>query len=128
MDLDLDLLSIAVVVPRGREPAEWYRDKLDFEVKGEVDGHWVIVRPKTKSVVDDRGPAYGIHLCEADELEPGTTGILFLTDDIEATIKEMKERGVEFTHELTKAPWGTFAMFTDPYGNEFWLMPRSWNL
>ena len=126
MDLDLDLLSMAVVVPRGREPAEWYRDKLDFEIRGEVDGHWVMVGPKHQPGKIPEGPSYGIHLCEADNLEPGNTGILFLTDDIEATVKEMKKRGVEFTQDLTKADWGTFAMFSDPYGNEFWLMPRSW--
>jgi predicted enzyme related to lactoylglutathione lyase len=36
----------------------------------------------------------------------------------------LKARGVQFAHELTKEPWGTYAMFADPYGNEFWLMPK----
>jgi len=26
-----------------------------------------------------------------------------------------------FTKSVTKAPWGAFAMFADPDGNEFWI-------
>ncbi|MEM2905163.1 MAG: VOC family protein [Candidatus Bathyarchaeia archaeon] len=112
----LELATVAVVVsPPPQKAAEWYRDKLGFEVRGEAEGHWVVVAPK--------GSKTGIHLCESDTLEPGNTGILFLTSDIEAAVKELKARGVKFTQELTKESWGTYAMFADPYGNEYWLMP-----
>ena len=120
----LDLATVAVVVSRpAKKAAEWYRDKLGFEIGGEVEGHWVVVAPKGKTGAP-KGPWRGIHLCEADELEPGNTGILFLTDNIEATYKELKAKGVKFTQELTKESWGTNAMFSDPDGNEFWLMPK----
>ena len=121
--MELDLTTVAVVVPRGPEPAKWYEEKLGFEIGGETEGHWVVVAPKGRTG-EPQGPWRGIHLCEADELEPGNTGILFLTDDMEATVKELKARGVQFTHEITNEPWGTYAMFADPYGNEFWLMPK----
>jgi predicted enzyme related to lactoylglutathione lyase len=42
-------------------------------------------------------------------------------DDVEATYRQLKARGVEFTTEPTKQPWGTFAMFKDPDGNQFVL-------
>jgi len=111
----LELATVAVVVsPPPQKAAEWYRDKLGLEVRAQ-EGHWVVVASK--------GSKTGIHLCESDTLEPGNTGVLFTTADIEAAVRELKAKGVRFTQELTKEPWGTYAMFADPYGNEFWLMP-----
>jgi len=121
--MELDLATVAVVVPRGKEPAKWYEEKLGFEVSSETEGHWVVVAPKG-GMGGRKGPWRGIHLCQSDQLEPGNTGILFLTGDIKATVRELKAKGVRFTREITKEPWGTYAMFADPYGNEFWLMPK----
>jgi predicted enzyme related to lactoylglutathione lyase len=42
-------------------------------------------------------------------------------DDVEATYRQLRERGVEFVKEPQKQPWGTFAMFKDPDGNTFVL-------
>ena len=42
-------------------------------------------------------------------------------DDVEATFRQLSQRGVEFTKEPEKQPWGTFAMFMDPDGNQFVL-------
>ncbi|TDO44228.1 catechol 2,3-dioxygenase-like lactoylglutathione lyase family enzyme [Kribbella sp. VKM Ac-2527] len=54
-----------------------------------------------------------------DLMAKGFTGNLFLTtDDVRATHKELVERGVEFTEELTEQPYGTDASFRDPSGNQ----------
>jgi predicted enzyme related to lactoylglutathione lyase len=45
----------------------------------------------------------------------------FATDDVEATAKQLKERGVEFVQEPEKADWGTAAIFKDSEGNQFVL-------
>jgi predicted enzyme related to lactoylglutathione lyase len=45
-------------------------------------------------------------------------------DDVEATYRELSERGVEFVSPPEKQPWGTFAMFKDPDGNRFVLSSR----
>ena len=42
-------------------------------------------------------------------------------DNVEATHRQLSERGVEFTTPPTKQEWGTFAVFKDPDGNEFVL-------
>jgi catechol 2,3-dioxygenase-like lactoylglutathione lyase family enzyme len=42
-------------------------------------------------------------------------------DDVEATYRQLKERGVEFSGAPQKQPWGTFATFKDPDGNQFVL-------
>ena len=48
----------------------------------------------------------------------------FACDDVEATYRQLSERGVEFRTPPTKQPWGTYAVFRDPEGNEFVLGSR----
>ena len=45
-------------------------------------------------------------------------------DDVEATHRQLSERGVPFDGPPQKQPWGTFAMFRDPDGNQFVLSSR----
>jgi len=52
------------------------------------------------------------------------SNVTFLTDNIDDTYKELKNRGVEFTAPPTKQPWGSFAKFQDPDGNEFVLSTK----
>ncbi len=104
--------STAVVVSNGKKAREWYKKTLGFEVR-DNEGHWITVAPKKSKNV--------LHLCESKELEPGNTGILLLSDDIGATYKDMKKKGVTFPMELKKADWGSSAKFSDPDGNVFWL-------
>lgn len=42
-------------------------------------------------------------------------------DNVEATWRQLSQRGVEFVQEPTRQPWGTFAKFRDPDGNTFVL-------
>ena len=51
----------------------------------------------------------------------GFMNVTFMADDVEATAREMKAKGVEFTREPQKADWGTSAVFRDPDGNQFVL-------
>jgi predicted enzyme related to lactoylglutathione lyase len=48
----------------------------------------------------------------------------FACDDVEATYRQLSERGVEFRGPPEKQPWGTFAMFKDPEGTEYVLASR----
>ena len=45
-------------------------------------------------------------------------------DDVEATHRQLSERGVKFDSPPQKQPWGTFATFRDPDGNQFVLSSR----
>ena len=49
------------------------------------------------------------------------TGISLVADDVQATFRELKAKGVRFTQEPKEMDWGTFAMFADPDGNTFVL-------
>jgi catechol 2,3-dioxygenase-like lactoylglutathione lyase family enzyme len=128
--------SVAVLVNDAKKSAEWYHDKLGFEIVG-IEGHTVFVAPK-----GSRGPL--LHLCgQCDAWENdkpgGRTGIWFRCgevtiqtsgrtgqvlpasnpEDVERTYIELKRNGVEFSEELTSVEWGKYAIFRDPDGNEF---------
>ena len=107
--------SVAVVVSDGKRSAQWYQEKLGFEVR-DSKGHWIAVAPKGAKLV--------IHLCEGDELEPGNTGIAFYAKDVQKEEETLRKKGVEFTSPTKKESWATNAMFKDPDGNEFWILER----
>ncbi len=109
------LIDVAVVVSDANKSAEWFKDKVGLEIRDKED-HWVTIAPKGSDVV--------LHLCETTPLEQGNTGIAFRVDDLDKAYKEMSEKGVEFTRKPTKKEWGSTAMFKDPDGNEFWLVPE----
>jgi len=108
------VMDVAIVVSNGKKSAQWYKENLGLDIRDD-EGHWITVAPKDSNIV--------LHLCEHKPLEQGNTGIAFSVDDLDKTYKEMSVKGVEFTAKPTKAEWGTYAMFKDPDGNEFWLMP-----
>jgi catechol 2,3-dioxygenase-like lactoylglutathione lyase family enzyme len=45
-------------------------------------------------------------------------GLFFATDDVQASYEELKSRGVEFSQEPTKQPYGIDTGFRDPSGNQ----------
>ena len=51
----------------------------------------------------------------------GFMNLSFATDDVEATWRELKDRGVEFVKDPKKEDWGTAAIFRDSEGNQFVL-------
>jgi len=60
-----------------------------------------------------------------DGPKPGSTmNVTFGTDDVEATYRELKAKGVEFAAEPTRQPWGTFAIFKDADANTFVLSSK----
>ena len=56
-----------------------------------------------------------------DKMIGGFMNITFMADDVEATVRELRARGVEFVQEPQKADWGTAAIFKDVDGNQFVL-------
>jgi predicted enzyme related to lactoylglutathione lyase len=111
------LADVAVTVNDSKASASWWTEKLGFAVYtlDGPGGHAVLVAPP--------GERFVIHLCEGFEpVEPGNTGIAFMSDDIEAMVRRMEAAGVMFTEPLRKTEWGGSAKFADPDGNVFWLV------
>jgi len=60
-----------------------------------------------------------------DARKPGdNSDLTFWTDDVEATARELKARGVHFVMEPKREDWGTAAAFADPDGNRFGLSSK----
>ncbi len=130
-----DVGSVAVLVMDPQKAAEWYHDKLGFEIVGN-EGHSVFIRAKGSN-------SLLLHLCGRcddwqNDLPGGRTGIWFSCGEIrlcgedtgrvfpssqpaavERTYYELKDKGVEFSLELATTAWGKMAIFKDPDGNEF---------
>jgi catechol 2,3-dioxygenase-like lactoylglutathione lyase family enzyme len=110
------LADVAVVVSNAKASAEWWSKNLGFETYTVgSSGHALLVAPP--------GDRFVLHLCEGfAPLEPGDTGIAFVTDEIDATITRMVAAGVKFPVPPVKQGWGTMGKFADPDGNIFWLL------
>ena len=115
----ITLADCAVAVSDAKEAARWWVDKLGFATHTVGGGeHAVMVAPP--------GDRFVVHLCEGIEgVQPGNTGIAFVTDEIERVVARMERQGVDFPEPLKKESWGSMAKFADPDGNIYWLLGAS---
>jgi predicted enzyme related to lactoylglutathione lyase len=116
------LASVPIVVSDKSASKKWYTENLGLALIAD-DGHWVTVGNPS------RGSA--LHLCQGSEnhpqpipLEPGPWGyVVAIPGDFRTECRRMKEHGVEFTHDPEEAPWGWYAIITDPDRNLLYLSP-----
>jgi predicted enzyme related to lactoylglutathione lyase len=95
----------------------FYTEKLGFEVKTDVafgPQRWIeLAIPGAETLVTLFTP-------DGAESKIGSfTGIVFASDDVEATYAELTARGVEYVKPPKKESWGTSSIFKDPDGNQF---------
>src|SRR5215471_5112751 len=117
--------TISVGVTNQDRALDFYVNKLGFE---KIDDQpmseterWLEVAPpgaQTHLMLGLRGQSGGD--------KTGFTGYVLHTDNIEETFKTLKARGVNITQELSNEPWGKWAQFTDPDGNEFGIWAPAW--
>jgi len=87
------------------------RDKLGFKAT-DVGGGWLIC--------DVPEADLGVHPTEGPQVDPGkkiasgTADISFYCDDIQATVRELREKGVEFTGEVEDHGYGLVTHFKVP--------------
>ena len=100
----------------------FYSEKIGFKLltdqpHGDTGQRWIEMRignSDTRFVLFTMDPnAAGSHFQGA-----------LACDNIDRTYDELKGRGVEFVAPPTKQPWGAFAIFKDPDGNQFVLSTR----
>jgi catechol 2,3-dioxygenase-like lactoylglutathione lyase family enzyme len=122
------LAAISLVVPDYDDAIAFYVGKLGFalieDTRLSETKRWVLVAPP--GATETR-----LLLAKADNPEQKTrignqTGgrvFLFLnTDDFERDYAAMRERGVRFLEAPRREPYGTVAVFVDPYGNKWDLI------
>jgi predicted enzyme related to lactoylglutathione lyase len=117
--------TISVGVTDQDKALDFYVNKLGFE---KIDDQpmseterWLEVAPpgaQTHIMLGLRGQSGGD--------KTGFTGFVLHTDNIEETCATLKARGVNISHELSTEPWGKWAQFTDPDGNDFGVWAPAW--
>lgn len=125
--------SVPVFVSDPDRALAFYRDRLGLEVVLDYqfgpDFRWIAVarsKGETEIVLFRPVPSIAGSRAEELRLRIGTwTGIVFFTDDIQSTYRELVGRGVEFAGEPKLQAWGGWeTQFTDPDGNGFHLAQR----
>ena len=120
------------------EALAFYTQKLGMEVRSDVtlaemgNFRWLTVGPAGQpdiAVVLMAIPGPPVMDAETAEqvrtlMAKGFAGTIFLeTDDIQASVEELKARGLEFSEEPEERPYGIDSAFRDPSGNHFRLTP-----
>lgn len=80
----------------------------------------IVVSPEdpkgTALLLEPRGDSFAKTYQEA-VYEAGLPVIVFGTDDVEAEVARLKEKGVRFRDDLAKPEWGMENLFEDTFGN-----------
>ena len=92
---------------RAEELRQFIRDKLGFPATDVGDGWLIFDLPEADM---------GCHPTETpdEDVASGTPHISFYCDDIESTVAELKDRGVEFTDGITDRGFGLVIHFKVP--------------
>jgi catechol 2,3-dioxygenase-like lactoylglutathione lyase family enzyme len=131
--MQMQLTTVNQWVHDQDEALEFYTAKLGLELRDDVtvpemgNFRWLTVGPVGQpdiAVVLMSIPGPPVIDAETsaqlkDVMAKGAAGgLFFATDDIQETYEELKGKGVEFTQEPTKQPYGVDAGFRDPSGNQ----------
>ena len=114
---------VSVPVADQDRARDFYRDKLGFEVIADTamgDQRWVQVAPP--------GGGASLTLTTWFPTMPAGSlkGLVLETDDLDADVKRLAERGVAIDGGIQEAPWGRFVTFDDPDGNGIVLQESAW--
>jgi catechol 2,3-dioxygenase-like lactoylglutathione lyase family enzyme len=136
------LTHVQVWVHDQDEALAFYTDKLGMEVREDVtvpelgNFRWLAVGvPGQSDVAITLMAIPGPPVFEEstrkqiqDLMAKGASGGLFFTTaDCQGTYEELAERGVEFTQEPTRQPYGLDAGFRDSSGNHFRMIQSDQN-
>lgn len=125
------LFLVTLVVDDYQRAKEFYCDIMGFECLNDeplADGkRWVVVRPAGSA-------GASLLLAQADgetqiaaigRQTGGRVGFFLATDDFERDHAAMSQAGVRFLQEPRREPYGTVAVFSDPYGNTWDLIEHA---
>ncbi|MFC0518700.1 VOC family protein [Mucilaginibacter angelicae] len=117
------IAHITVVVTNYDEAIRFYTEKLNFDLIEDTlineNKRWVLVRPKGSSECSLLlAKAVGEEQQRSIGQQTGGRVFLFLrTDDFWRDYHAMQDKHINFVHEPRVEPYGTVAVFKDPFGN-----------
>jgi predicted enzyme related to lactoylglutathione lyase len=129
----LMMLHMAVHNNKMDELKEFYMEKLSFKVTADFAYNEVLAAkagvPGGSRWISVQFPGSGTSITLTnlfENMKPGGMKLYLSTPDIEAAYNELTAKGVKPTTVITHAGWGTFFSFSDPDGNQ-WFVVESKN-
>ena len=129
--MDIKISQCFIAVDDHDKALEFYRDALGMEVRNDVayEGmRWVTVSPTAQPDVEivleppvaDPGASDADKEAAAELLAKGLLrGVIFQTDDVDATFERVRDAGAEVLQEPMDMPYGVRdCAFRDPSGNQ----------
>ncbi len=122
------IATVALVVPDYDAAISFYVDALGFDLREDVDlgaKRWVVVAPQgaetalllARAAAPEQTAAIG-------NQTGGRVGFILETDDFARDHAAMLAAGVEFEEAPRVEPYGTVAVWRDPFGNRWDLLQR----
>ena len=117
-------ISLASIPVRDQDAAlKFYTEKLGFKVL--TDQPFTDKQRWIELLIPGAESRLALFTPEGHENRIGTfQPLTFWCDDVFATAKTLKAKGVEFAAETKAEVWGTMAIFKDVDGNQFVLSNR----
>ena len=120
------IATVALVVPEYEAGLDFYVGKLGFDLLEDVDQgtkRWIRVAPPGGGAALLLARAEGAEQAAAIGKQAGGRVFLFLeTDDFARDHALMTAAGVEFLEHPRQEPYGTVAVWRDPFGNRWDLI------
>ncbi len=122
------LAIVPLLVKDLDEAFEFYTEKLGFEkvtdVKGQI--HFLTVAPKegkdTEILLQVPDPkTMGEEKAAELMNQIGNNSFIFIVEDCEGTVEELRKKGVKILLEPQTQPYGSQAIIADLYGNSLVL-------
>ena len=113
------LKFISIPVKDQKRALKFYTEKLGFKIAtdqemGPGGQRWIELR------IGKAETRFVLFTMEGEESRIGTQmNCSIACDDVDATYRQLKERGVEFEGPPQKQPWGSYVTMIDSEGNRF---------
>lgn len=117
--------NVSIFVNDQQRARDFYVNKLGFELKRDAEffpgspNRWISVVPRdgqTEVVLYLPDEAW-LHY---QQVVGKSQAVTFMVDDVEATVADLRAKGVEISVEPNTLPWGKNAAILDSEGN--WLL------
>ena len=123
------LSALSLIVPDYESGLAFYKDVMGFEVTEDIDQgrkRWIKLSPQGGGASFILARADNDTQKQAIGAQGGGRVWLFLESfDFETDHKRLKSAGVHFEEDPRREPYGTVAVFRDPFGNRWDLIQYS---
>ena len=120
------LALLSILVPDYDDGIAFFVDQMGFDLLEDTDlgdgKRWVRVAPKGAETGFLLAKAVGDQTAVIGNQGGGRVWLFLETDDFEGDHRSMVAKGVTFEEEPRHEPYGTVAVFRDPFGNRWDLI------